>query len=66
MFLRIPVYPNPASETVNISVGGEALQADILLFNLQGDLLYIKGMLFLIHSIEIFKFQWIITLPVCI
>ena len=36
------VYPNPASETVNISVGGEALQADILLFNLQGDLLYRK------------------------
>ena len=36
------VYPNPASETVNISVGGEALQADILLFNLQGDLLYSK------------------------
>ena len=33
------VYPNPASEIVNILVGGVAMQAEILFFNLQGDLL---------------------------
>jgi hypothetical protein len=33
------VYPNPASEIVNILVGGGAMQAEILFFNLQGDLL---------------------------
>ena len=34
------IYPNPASEIVNISVGGGALQAEVLFFNLQGDVLY--------------------------
>ena len=39
------VYPNPASEVVNVSVGGTAMQADILLFNLQGDILYHKELI---------------------
>lgn len=34
------IYPNPASEVVNISVGGGATQAEILFFNLHGDLLH--------------------------
>ena len=34
------IYPNPASEVVNVLVGGEAMQAEILFFNLQGDLLH--------------------------
>jgi subtilisin-like proprotein convertase family protein len=33
------VFPNPASENVNIVVGGRAMQAQILFFNLRGDLL---------------------------
>ena len=36
------IYPNPASETVYVAVGGSAMQAEILFFNLQGDLLYNK------------------------
>lgn len=36
------IYPNPASETVHIAVGGGAMQAEILFYNLQGDLLYQK------------------------
>ncbi len=34
------VYPNPASETVHVAIGGSAMQAEILFFNLQGELLY--------------------------
>ena len=33
------VYPNPASEMVNILVGGGAMEAQVLFFNLQGELL---------------------------
>ncbi len=33
------IFPNPASETVNIVVGGMAMTAQISLFNLQGDVL---------------------------
>ena len=36
------VYPNPTSEIVNISIGGQALKANILLFNLDGNLLFSK------------------------
>jgi hypothetical protein len=36
------IYPNPASETVHVAVGGAAMQAEILFFNLEGDLLYHK------------------------
>ena len=36
------LYPNPTSETVNISIGGQALKANILLFNLDGNLLHSK------------------------
>ena len=34
------IYPNPASEVVNILVGGDAMKAKIMFFNLQGDLLH--------------------------
>ena len=34
------IYPNPTSETVNVLLGEGAIQAEILLFNLQGDLLH--------------------------
>jgi subtilisin-like proprotein convertase family protein len=33
------IFPNPASENVNIVVGGKGMQAQILFFNLRGDLL---------------------------
>lgn len=33
------IFPNPASDHVNIVVGGEETEAQILFFNLQGDLL---------------------------
>lgn len=36
------VYPIPASEIIHVSVGGEAMDAEILFFNLQGDLLFRK------------------------
>ena len=39
------VYPNPASETVNILVGGGAMEAQVLFFNLQGELLYHRNLI---------------------
>ena len=39
------IYPNPASEIVNILVGGDANEAEVLIFNLQGDLLNTKAVM---------------------
>ena len=50
------LYPNPTSETVNISIGGQALKANILLFNLDGNLLHSKEVI-LNPLKEAIKFQ---------